>query len=56
MRSYARIAPYLLSQKPRLAWILALSLAGGALTAFHPWPLKLLVDYALKPTADRGIG
>ena len=44
---YSRILPYALRRWPILLLILGLNLGLGAVTALQPWPLKILVDYAL---------
>lgn len=48
--NYARVLAYALAHWPILAVILALSLALSAVAALQPWPLKILVDYALAET------
>jgi ATP-binding cassette subfamily B protein len=47
---YARIVAYALAHWPILALILVLSLALSAAAALQPWPLKILIDYALAQT------
>jgi ATP-binding cassette subfamily B protein len=47
MKHYRRLLPYVAAQWPALALIVLLTVAASLLTAFQPWPLKLLVDYAL---------
>ena len=42
-----RLAPYLARQRRVIATILLLTLATAAISALHPWPMKLLVDRAL---------
>ncbi len=49
---YARLLPYGLRQWRWLLSILGLTAASSALTAIYPWPMKLLVDYAL---GDSGV-
>jgi hypothetical protein len=54
-RKYARVLPYALRQWPMLTGVLAATVAGSAVTALQPWPLKILTDYALgDPTAVPG--
>ena len=43
--------PYIRRQWPALTLILLLTLIMAAITALMPWPLKILVDYALADTA-----
>jgi len=43
--------PYIKRQWPALILILLLTLITATVTAFMPWPLKILVDYALGDTA-----
>ena len=45
---YRQLVPYALGQWPILLAILVLSLATSALAALQPWPMKILVDCALK--------
>jgi len=47
---YARLMPYIKRQWSALALILLLTLITAAVTALMPWPLKILVDYALGDT------
>ncbi len=47
LRKYQRLIRYVLRQWPALLLILALTLAFSVVTALQPWPLKILVDYAL---------
>jgi ATP-binding cassette subfamily B protein len=47
VRRYRRVLAYALTQWPMLAAILALSITVSAFTALQPWPLKILVDYAV---------
>ena len=44
---YRRLVPYILARWRSLALILLLTLFSAAMVALMPWPLKLLVDYAL---------
>ena len=44
---YRRVLAYALPQWPMLATIVGLSILLSALAALQPWPLKILVDYAL---------
>jgi ATP-binding cassette subfamily B protein/subfamily B ATP-binding cassette protein MsbA len=45
---YRRLLPYAVKEWRPLALISVLTIVGSVLTALQPWPLKLLVDYALK--------
>src|SRR5262249_17284614 len=47
-RHYVRLVPYAIRQWPALSMIAALTILGSLLTAFQPWPLKVLVDCGLK--------
>lgn len=47
---YTRLLPYVRRQWRALAVILLLTLVAAAVTALMPWPLKILVDYALGDT------
>ena len=47
LQKYARVVRYALAHWPKLVRIGALTVALSALAAFHPWPLKILVDYGL---------
>jgi ATP-binding cassette subfamily B protein/subfamily B ATP-binding cassette protein MsbA len=47
---YTRLLPYVRRQWRALAVILSLTLVAAAVTALMPWPLKILVDYALGDT------
>ena len=47
---YTRLMPYIRRQWRALAAILLLTLVSAAVTALMPWPLKILVDYALGDT------
>ncbi len=49
-RPYSRILSYALRRWPVLLLILGLNLGLAAVTALQPWPLKILVDYALGHT------
>src|SRR5262249_50746838 len=57
--SFRRLLPYAVKQWRALSLIALLTMAGSALTAAQPWPLKILVDYSLKglpmPAALRGL-
>jgi len=44
---YRRLLSYALRHWPALSGIVALSLAYSAVSVLQPWPLKILVDYAL---------
>ena len=48
---YTRLMPYIRRQWRALTAILLLTLVGAAVTALMPWPLKILVDYALGDAA-----
>ncbi|MBD1918056.1 MULTISPECIES: ABC transporter ATP-binding protein [Cyanophyceae] len=48
---YKRLLPYLLRHWPLLVLIVVLTLLASLLAALQPWPLKILVDYALGDTA-----
>ncbi len=47
MRRYRRILGYVLREWPMLLAIVACTLVFTATAALEPWPMKLLVDYAL---------
>jgi ATP-binding cassette subfamily B protein len=47
LRNYKRLLQYALPHWRGLAVILGLTLVGSFLVALQPWPLKLLIDYAL---------
>ncbi len=47
MKGFRRLLPYALRQWPILAAILGLTLLSSATAALQPWPMKLLVDFAL---------
>jgi ATP-binding cassette, subfamily B, bacterial len=47
---YRRLSRYLLRQWPTLLAILVLSAAASVVTTLQPWPIKILVDYALSQT------
>lgn len=51
---YGRIVAYALAHWPILTLILVLGLALSVAAALQPWPLKILVDYALAPTPPAG--
>ena len=46
-RRYARFMPYILRQWSALVNILLLTVIAAAVTTLMPWPLKILVDYAI---------
>jgi len=48
---YTRLMPYIRHQWPALAIILVLTVIAAAVTTLIPWPLKILVDYAIGETA-----
>ena len=48
MPTYRPLIPYVLRQRNRLVVIFALTAASSAVVALQPWPMKLLVDYALR--------
>src|SRR5262245_49284512 len=50
MRRFRKLVAYVLRQWPMLLVILACTLAFTVTTALEPWPMKLLVDYALGET------
>jgi ATP-binding cassette, subfamily B, bacterial len=54
LHKYGRIVRYAMSQRRALFGILILSLALSALAALQPWPLKILVDYALDGARPTG--
>ncbi len=47
LHKYKRLIQYAWRQWPALLGILALTVVGAALAALQPWPMKLLVDFAL---------
>lgn len=47
MRKYRRMMRYVIRQWPSLLLILGLTGIASAVTALQPWPIKILVDYAL---------
>jgi ATP-binding cassette subfamily B protein/subfamily B ATP-binding cassette protein MsbA len=49
---YTRLMPYIRRQWRALAVILLLTIVAAVVTALMPWPLKILVDYAL---GDAGV-
>jgi len=49
---YRRLMKYSLRQWRALIVILLLTIASSAVTLLQPWPLKLLVDYALGKSTD----
>jgi ATP-binding cassette subfamily B protein/subfamily B ATP-binding cassette protein MsbA len=50
MSRYRRLLPYALRQWPLLLGIFGLTIGSSLLVALQPWPLKVLVDYALGTT------
>jgi ATP-binding cassette, subfamily B, bacterial len=52
IRSFAILLPYFALQRWRLLTIVALSLLLSAVAVLQPWPMKLLVDYALSDAND----
>src|SRR6266851_4893790 len=48
---YSRLIPYILGQWRRLLLIVILTLGTAVTTALQPWPMKILVDYALGHSA-----
>ena len=52
---YRRLLDYVLRQRRWLLAIFLLTLASSAAAALQPWPMKLLVDYALgdRPAPER---
>ena len=48
---YARMMPYILRRWRGLAVILVLTILSASTAALMPWPLKILVDYALGDAA-----
>lgn len=51
MHKFRRLVPYIVRQWRWLIAIFGLTLLSSATAALQPWPMKLLVDYALNPTA-----
>jgi len=51
MNRYRRLLKYTLQQWPLLLVILALSIFASGIAALQPWPMKVLVDYALDGAA-----
>ncbi len=51
---YRRLLPYAARQRRTVLATTALTVAVAALTALEPWPLKILVDYALGSAAPAG--
>src|SRR5688500_11613192 len=47
MRSLSTLMPYFRQQWGRLAALILMSGLFSAVTVLRPWPMKLLVDYAL---------
>ena len=50
MSPYRRLLPYALRQWPLLLAIVGLTIGSSLMVALQPWPLKVLVDYALSGT------
>ncbi|HUP23137.1 MAG TPA: ABC transporter ATP-binding protein, partial [Thermoanaerobaculia bacterium] len=48
---FRRLLPYVWQRRRNVAAILALTVAASLTAALQPWPLKVLVDYALGSTA-----
>ena len=48
LRKFQRLARYPLRQWPMLLVILAFTVASSAVAVLQPWPLKILVDFALQ--------
>ena len=48
---YRRIFSHVLPQWPALFAVVGLSILLSVSAALQPWPLKILVDYALDPAA-----
>jgi ATP-binding cassette subfamily B protein/subfamily B ATP-binding cassette protein MsbA len=51
---FARLTRYVLRQWPSLGAIVPLTIASAAIVALRPWPMKLLVDYALSGSEGPG--
>ncbi|MCK8602052.1 ABC transporter ATP-binding protein [Desulfoferrobacter suflitae] len=51
MNRYRRLLKYTFQQWPLLLIILVLSICASAIAALQPWPMKILVDYALDGAA-----
>ncbi|WP_094556008.1 ABC transporter ATP-binding protein [Synechococcus sp. 1G10] len=51
IRHYRILLAYLLRQWRGMSWIIALTVMSSAMAVAQPWPLKVLIDYALKPSA-----
>ena len=47
IHKYTRFMPYIRRQWPALLFILLLTMIGAAVSLLMPWPLKILVDYAI---------
>ena len=47
LSKYRRLLPFLSPQRRWILLIIAISFAASATAAIQPWPLKILVDYAL---------
>ena len=52
MRGYRRLIPYALAQRGWLLVILLLTAVSSAAAALQPWPMKLLIDYALRDVEE----
>ena len=50
MHGLRRLLPYSLRQWPYLVAILLLTLASSAAASLQPWPMKVLIDYAVQGT------
>ncbi|MBW3623261.1 MAG: ABC transporter ATP-binding protein, partial [Armatimonadetes bacterium] len=50
MNKFRRLMPYALKEWPTLISILGMTLLSSLVGALQPWPMKLLVDYALGDT------
>lgn len=55
MHGFRRLLPYALRQWRFLAAILLLTLLSSAAAALQPWPMKLLVDFALSDSEAQGV-
>src|SRR5262245_34228173 len=54
MSRFRELLPYIRRQWPWLVAILHMSLLSSAVSALQPWPMKLLVDYALRDAGPSG--
>ena len=52
MGGYRQLIPYVLRQRKWLVTILVLTAMSSATAALQPWPMKLLVDYALSDASS----